>query len=174
MSDLNFEQLLAEHNKDYKEAKEFSDWMPPDGDYTVVIKGCDKGVSTKGDTPLLWWKHTAEILAGEDPGLMGREFTSLFASSRSYGSAKSQAKVITGGVSAPDDASGLDAVLMGATGAVLQVQIKTRTSTKNGNDYTNCFYQELVDTSAVEEAEEAGMPEEPPQGTPVDENGDPA
>lgn len=159
MSDINFEAILAAHNEECRSAKEYNSWCPDDGEYTVLVTGCEKGVSTKGETPMLWWQHTLKILAGDDPAVIDREFTNSFFSS-SYGTAKRQARVcgsIPEGVEI--DANILDQALMGAAGVILKAEVKTTVSKKNGKEYTNTYYQEVIAAEAPVE-----QPAEPPQG----------
>jgi len=164
VSDLSFEQLLAAHNQEYKDAKEFSDWMPPDGDYVILIKSCDRGAKANDGGTMLYWKHMAEVVAGDNwEDCQGKEFGSLFCSSRNYGMAKSQAKILNGGNS-PSSSADLDRVLMGAEGALVKVKITTKPG-KNGQEYTNCYYQELVDMDQNGNPPEAtgAAPEDPQQ-----------
>jgi len=160
MSDLNFSQLLAEQNQAYQDAKEFNDWMPDDGEYVIAITACDTGVSMKDEIPMLWWKHTAEIVAGEDvESVLGKVFTSGFFTSKGFGQAKSQTKVLNGG-DTPETVEALNEVLSASVGIVVKVEIKTTVSKKNGREYTNCYYREVLDT---QDAPEEGANAEPPQ-----------
>lgn len=158
MSDIGFEQLLAQHNQEYKDAKEFSDWMPPDGEYVILVKDCDRGSKEKDGSTMLWWKHTAEVVAGDNQDACRdkegnpREFGSMFVSSNNYGMAKSTAKILNGGTS-PASSADLDRVLMGAQGQIIKVKIATKAG-KNGQEYTNTYYQELVDADVPAEAPE--------------------
>jgi hypothetical protein len=148
--------MLAAHNQEYKDAKEFSDWMPDDGDYVLLIGACEKGISNKNDQQLLWWKHTAQVVAGDNyEQFADRDFTSMFCSSRNFSIAKSQAKILNGGT-APANIEELNAVFEGAEGKLVKAQIKT-----SDKGYTNCYYRELVAEDAPD-TPEGGVPEEPP------------
>ena len=157
MSDLNFTQLLAEHNQAYQDAKEYNGWMPLDGEYVIVITENDTGVKVTDGVPLLWWKQTAEIAAGDDvENVLGKAFTSGFFTSKGFGQAKSQAKVLNGGET-PDSAEALNAVFAASVGKVIRCEIKTTISKKNGREYTNCYYREVLE----EQTTEGGAPTEP-------------
>lgn len=162
MSDINFEALLAQHNKDYKEAKEYSDWMPDDGDYVILVKLCEHGAKEQEDGTMLWWRHTATVVAGDGwESIQDKEFTSLRASSYNYGMAKTNAKILNGGV-APSSSADLDRVFMGAQGKLIKASIRTSVSKKNGQEYTNCYYKELVDDKASAESVPTEVPVEEP------------
>lgn len=163
MSDLDFERLLAAHKatlaKQYDDAEEYNDWMPPDGEYTVSVMKCGKGVSTKNDpnNPMFWYKPVVKIEAGDNPALLGQEFSLGFFSTNSPGILKGQVRALNGGEPVPFDQ--VDAVFMRSIGKILRVKVSTTTSTKNGKDYTNCYVQEVIRTEAVED-----LPDSPPQG----------
>jgi hypothetical protein len=160
MSDLNFEAMLAEHNQNYKDASEFSDWMPPDEDYLVTVLKCDKGVSEKeGQAKLGWWKLTARIEAPEKEKLDGKEFSLGFYNTNAMGILKGQARALNGGepVGSITEA---DAIFTAAPGQILRVKVATSTSKKNGKEYTNAYVQEVV---AVEEVAPNDNGD-PPQG----------
>ncbi|KKK54801.1 hypothetical protein LCGC14_3081060, partial [marine sediment metagenome] len=59
--DLNFEQLLANHNQNYKDAEVFNNWMPPDNEYIASLVKLDTGSSTKDGVDLLWGKLVGRI-----------------------------------------------------------------------------------------------------------------
>jgi hypothetical protein len=165
MSTVDFEQLLAAHQanlkQQYDDAEEYSDWMPDDGEYTVTIVKCAKGVSTKKDqnNPLFWWKLTGRIEAGDNAAaILGQEFSLGFYNTNAPGIMKGQAKALNGGDPVPFD--DLDTVFKGAVGKVLQVKVATTKSAKNGQDYTNCYIQEVVQVEAVD----SGLGCTPPQG----------
>lgn len=159
--DLAFEQMLAEHNQNYKEAEEYSDWMPPDNRkdecYTVtVVKGA-KGVSAKeGQEAMGWWKLTGRIEAPENEELNGKEFTLGFYNTKAMGILKGQARALNGGepVTTLQEAN---TVFESAVGKILTVKVATTVSKKNGNEYTNCYIQDVLAVT------DATTPEEPPQ-----------
>ena len=176
--DLNFEQLLAEHNQNYKEAEVFSSWMPPDGEYIASVIKLDKGT---GKDDLLWLKLVGRIENVQDEKLNGKEFTLGFFSSKAFGILKGAVKDLSGEI--VNDLGDAYIVLQESVGKVVRVKVSTTTSSKNGKDYTNCYIQEVINTEtsteatsdvpvdlapAVEDApanvpEEAPMPEAPPQ-----------
>lgn len=160
MSDPMFESLLAEFNQNYKDAEEFSNWMPDDGEYIVTVMKCAKGASEKDGKKTLWWKLTARIEAPQDEKLNGQEFALGFYSSNAFGILKGQARALNSGETLSSLAEANN-VFEGAVGKILRVKVVTSTSTKNGQDYTNCYIQEVI---ATEETTTENTAEAPPQG----------
>ena len=159
MSDLAFEGMLAEHNQAFKDAAEFSDWMPDDGEYTVSVVRLDKDVSIKDNVTLGWWKLTARIEAGENADkVIGQEFSLGFYSTKNMGIMKGQCRALNGGEGV-DSLAEADAVFEAAKGKILRVKVNTSTSKKNGKEYTNCYVQEVIATEDVPDVAQ----EEPPQ-----------
>lgn len=162
MSDMDFERMLAQYHENlktqYDDAEEFSDWMPPDGEYIVTVLKCSKGVSTKKDpnNPMFWWKPTVRIedVARED--LNGQEFALGFFNTNAPGFMKGQVKALNGGDAVGFDE--IDGVFMASVGKVLRVKVATTTNKKNDKEYTNCYVQEIIPMTATEETEV-----EPPQ-----------
>ncbi len=151
--DLNFEQLLAEHNAAFKEAEVFSNWMPDDGDYIVSVVKFDKGISAKDGDSLAWWKLTGRIEDVQDEKLNGKEFPVGYFTSRAYGILKGAARILSGN-SKLDDLGEAHAILEASPGSVLRVKVRTSISKKNGNEYTNCFILEVINTTTEASAEE--------------------
>jgi len=160
MSDMLFESLLSEFYQSYREAEEFSDWMPDDGEYIVSVIKCAKGASEKEGKKTAWWKLTARIEAPQQEELNGQEFPLGFYSSNAFGFLKGQARALNGGETVPSLAEA-DRVFEAAIGCVYRVKVTTTTSTKNGKEYTNCYVQEKIATEGVVETDEG---EAPPQG----------
>ena len=142
--DLNFEQLLAEHNQSFKEAAVYSSWMPDDGEYIVSISKFDKGISAKDGENFGWWNLTGKIEVEktcpqdvqQGAKLAGREFTIGYYTSKAYGILKGAARVLSGDGELNDLAEA-HAVLEASIGLVLRVKVRTSTSKKNGKEYTN-------------------------------------
>lgn len=155
MSDMAFEQMLAQYNADYQAAEEFSDWMPDDGEYIVTVVKSTKGTSDKDGKPFGWWKLVGRIEEPSNEKLNGEEFTLGFYNTNAFGILKGQAKALNGGTSVAtfQEASTL---FENATGLVLKVKVSTSTSKKNGKEYTNCYIKERIKvTDAVEPTEDA-------------------
>ena len=148
MSDLNFESLLATYNQDFKDAEEFGqDWYPPDAEYVASIIGCKKGVSTKKDSPVGWWKVTARIEDAADEDLDGKEFCLGFYRTSAMGILKSGARALNGGEpvgSLPD----ANEVFEGSVGQIVRVKVTT-THKDDGRSFTNCYVQEVLATEEV-------------------------
>ena len=144
--DLNFEQLLAAHNSEFKEAEVFSNWMPDDGEYIASIVKFDKGISSKDGDNLGWWKLTGRIEDVQDEKLNGREFPVGYYTSKAYGILKGAARILSGN-SELNDLGEAHAVLEASPGLVLRVKVRTSISKKNGKEYTNCFILEVINTT---------------------------
>ena len=161
MSDMLFENLLAEFNQSYKDAEEYSDWMPDDGEYIVSVLKCAKGATEKDGKKTEWWKLTARIEAPQQEELNGQEFALGFYSSNAFGILKGQAKALNGGDPVPSLVEA-NSVFENAIGNIYRVKVITSTSSKNGKEYTNCYVQEKI---ATEDATETETAEVPPQDT---------
>jgi len=162
--DLGFEQMLAAHNQDFKEAEVFDNWMPPVGDYIVSIIKLDCGQGSKNDPDLGWWKLTCRIEDVQDAELNGKEFT-VFYSTKALGILKGTARVISGNGSL-NDLTEAHAALEAAVGQVARVEILTTTA-KNGKDYKNCYFREIINTT-VEASADMVATEVPAQEIPTE------
>ncbi|KKM77886.1 hypothetical protein LCGC14_1365530 [marine sediment metagenome] len=150
--DLNFEQLLAEHNQTFKDAEVYSNWMPPDGDYIVSLVKLTNGTSTKDGTDLIWWNLKGHIEDVQDEKLNGQEFTVGYYTSKVFGILKGAVNVL-GGIEINDLAEA-HTVLEASIGKVISAQVRTSRSQKNGKDYTNCYIKEVIDTTTEASTEE--------------------
>uniref|UniRef100_A0A6M3J7V1 Uncharacterized protein n=1 Tax=viral metagenome TaxID=1070528 RepID=A0A6M3J7V1_9ZZZZ len=163
--DLNFEQMLAEHNQNYREAEVYTDWMPPDGEYIISLIKLDKGTSSKDGENLVWWKLTGRIEDVQDEQLNGKEFSVGYYTSRAFGILKGAVNVLSGGTI--NDLGQANAVLEAAVGLVIRGKVRTSISRKNGKEYTNCFILDVINTTpetSVEpvDAGDGRLPEAPP------------
>ena len=149
--DLNFEQMLAQHNQEFKEAEVYSDWMPPDAEYVVSLIKLDQGTSTKDGQSSVWWKLTGRIEDVQDAKLNGKEFTVGFYSSKAFGILKGAVKTLAGDLI--NDLEEAHKVLVASIGKIIRAKVATKTA-KNGNDYTNCFIQEVIETTTASAGEE--------------------
>jgi len=163
--DLNFEQMLAEHNQEFKEAEIFNDWMPPDGDYIVSLIKLNHGTSTKNNAGLVWWNLRGRIEDVQDEKLNGEEFTVGYYTSKAFGIMKGAVKVLAG--KEISDLAEAHTILEASLGKVATVRVRTSRSRKDGKDYTNCFILNVIDTetetSAGEVCTENTLESAPPQ-----------
>ncbi len=93
--DLNFEQLLAQHNQDFKESEVYSNWMPPDAEYIVSLIKLETGIKEKDQVKTGWWKLTGRIEDVQDAKLNGKEFCVGFYRSTAYGILKGDARILS-------------------------------------------------------------------------------
>ena len=165
--DLNFEQMLAQHNQDYKESEVYSDWMPDDGEYIVSLIKLANGTSTKDGKDLVWWRLTGRIEDVQDEKINGREFSVGYYTSKAFGILKGAVNVLSG--QSIDDLSQAHAVLEAAIGLVIRAKVRTSRSKKDSKDYTNCYILEVINTTTETSAEEISNTVAPGSETPVDD-----
>lgn len=151
--DLNFEQMLAQHNENFKEAEVFDNWMPPVGSYVVSIIKFDCGQGSKNDPNLGWWRLTCRIEDVQDAELNGKDFT-VFYSTKAPGILKGAARVISGDATLNDLTEAHNA-LEASVGEVATVEILT-TIGKNQKTYKNCYFREIINTTEASAVEPAG------------------
>ena len=164
--DLNFEQLLAQHNQEFKEAEVYSSWMPPDEDYIVSLIKLETGQKTKDGVATAWWKLTGRIEVEKTcpqdvqqaDKLAGKEFTVGFYTSKAYGILKGAARTLANNPQL-DDLAEAHAVLEAAIGDVVRVRIKTSWSDKYKKDFTNCYILDVINTTEAS-AEETPRPDD--------------
>lgn len=171
--DLNFEQMLAQHNQEFKEAEIFSDWMPPDGEYIVSLIKLTSGTSSKNNVDLIWWNLKGRIedvqnsVLDESLGkLIGEDFTVGYYTSKVFGILKGAVKVLAG--KDVNDLAEANVVLEASIGKVVRVKVRTSRSKKDGKDYTNCFILNVIDTETEGEIPVEDIPDTigPGIGTP--------
>ena len=150
--DLNFEQMLAQHNQEYKDAEVYNDWMPDDAEYIVSLIKLSKGSSTKDGVDVMWWNLKGRIEDVQDAKLNGKEFTVGYYTSKVFGILKGAVNVLAGVET--DDLAEADGILEASIGAVLRVKVRTSRSKKDGKDYTNCYILEVINTTTEASAED--------------------
>jgi len=150
--DLGFEQLLAEHNQAFKESEVYSNWMPDDGDYIASIVKFDSGEKAKDGVKTAWYKLTGRIEDVQDEKLNGKEFLINFYRSSAYGILKGDARLLSGNPLL-DDLKEAYEVLEASVGMVVRVKVVTSFSDKYKKDFTNCYIQEVINTTTEASAE---------------------
>ena len=164
--DLAFEQLLAQHNQAFKESEVYSNWMPPDGEYIASLVKFDSGQKEKDGVKTAWYKLTGRIEDVMDEKLNGKEFLVNFYRSSAYGILKGDARLLSGNPLL-DDLKEAYEVLEASVGTVIRVKVITSFSDKYKKDFTNCYIQEVIDTTTETSAEDVSdapdpAPIEPP------------
>jgi len=133
--------LLQKHQDPYAAAEEFSDWMPPLGEYTCVIESVRTGAAKEGHA---YWALKGKLLDGMDPvtgeSLVDRTFDMGYFSTKVPGMLKTLASALNGGVSIGGDLVVADGVLQGSVGKFCRIEIVL---SKNGV-YTNCKVKEVI------------------------------
>lgn len=170
--DLAFEQLLAEHNQAFKESEVYSNWMPPDGEYIASLVKFDAGEKEKDGVRTAWYKLIGkiEVEPTVDPlreiqKLKGKEFLVNFYRSSAYGILKGDARMLSGNPLVEDLKEAYE-ILEASIGLVVRVKIITSFSDKYKKDFTNCYIQEVIDTTTTTSAE--ALTEPVAIGDPVD------
>jgi len=162
--DLNFEQMLATHNQEFKEAEVFDNWMPPVGLYVISVDKFSCGQGSKNDPDFGWWKLTCKIEVESSPTvdekLGGKTFT-VFYSTKAPGIFKGAARILSGNGSL-NDLTEAHEVIENSPGLVANVEILITTA-KNGKDYKNCYFREVINTTAEPVSDTAQAPIEEAQ-----------
>ena len=147
--DLNFEQMLAKHNQEFKEAEVFSNWMPPDGEYIVSLVKLDQGTSSKDGKDLVWWRLTGRIEDVQDESLNGKEFSVGYYTSKAFGILKGAVKTLAGDIT--NDLGEAHAILEASLGKIIRAKVETRPGkgANAGREFTNCYIQEVIETATA-------------------------
>ena len=167
--DLAFEQLLAEHNQDFKDSEVYSTWMPDDGDYIVTLVKFDSGSKVKDGVKTAWFKLTGRIEDVQDENLNGKEFLVNFYRSTAYGILKGDARILSGNPNV-NDLKEAFVILESSIGTVIQVRVSTSFSEKYKKDFTNCYIREVINTTTEASAEDVSDAADPaPVTAPVED-----
>jgi hypothetical protein len=150
MSDMDFEQMLAKYNQDFKESVSYNDLKPDDGKYLVSLLKFETG--SKEGVP--WWKLTGRVEDPQDVKWGGHEFTVGFYGPKTFGQMKDTAKVLAG--RAVSDLRDALEILTASPGKITTCKVETTTSRKNGKEYTNCYIQEVIDEVTSADAQQGG------------------
>jgi hypothetical protein len=148
VNEQSFESLLAaQASTAWNTAEVQSNWMPPDGIYSVAFIGerhWNKPAADGKPSVFFWAPKFRIISPGSD--LNDKDFSPLFRSDV-MGRFKTALSIMAGG-SLSADLTIVDAhrLFMAGLGAVLSVQIsRTPGKGKNaGQTYTNCEFVELI------------------------------
>jgi hypothetical protein len=171
MSDLAFEKLLEEHNEDFLQSESYSQWMPPDAEYVVLISATPHGSTVDKDSnePMNWWKLTGQIQEPNNTELDGKDFTVGYFTSKNYGFLKDAAATIKG--SPVGSLREAHEVIVGALGTLMKVKVVTTYSKKWSQHFRGCTIQQVLSVSEAP-AVDATDPECPcgdDTGGPVEE-----
>ncbi len=158
--DLAFEQLLAEHNQDFKDSEVFSNWMPDDGGYIVSLIKFDYGQKVKDGAKTAWYKLTGRIEDVQDEKLNGKEFLVNFYRSSAYGILKGDARIVSGNPHLDDLKEAVE-ILEASPGTVVRVDVITSFSDRYKKDFTNCYIREVINTTTEASAEEVPLTDDP-------------
>ena len=154
----NIEALLAEHEEEWKNAKEFDNWMPPAGnEYHAVVGATELFQGKEGSD--LYIKTSGELLSESvpfAPELAGRTFCMGFWGPKTFGRLKSLCRQLSG---QPFNGTLKQAAmfLMDLEGIHIQIKV-TEVRGKRGT-MTNVEWGNIVSSSDVPETDAPATPE---------------
>ncbi len=159
MSDLGYEKLLAEHNKDYKDVEAFGgNWMPDVAKgYVVLLTKSKRTEFTKDDVGHIQWRITGHIENVADVDQHGKDFCVGRFMTTVPGFIKSAAQVLNNGF-VTNDMSQDGPILDDCAGKLVYVDITTSKG-KDDKTYINAYMTGLIATEEV-----IDEPIDPPQG----------
>ena len=141
MSNLSSEmqEVMNQVAQEFASAEVYSQYTPPEGNYTALITGYNDGVSTKGNAKVAWWKLDNRIIDPTGSDLDGKEF-SVFFRSNAVGFLKGAMATFAG--RKIDDIRQAPDILSGMVGKIVTIRVKL---SKDG--FTNYTYLEIVPTN---------------------------
>ncbi len=141
------QRIIEQGQDDFAAQEVYSDWMPDDGPYTVLVSSYNSGEKEKNGEESAWWRLGLQILSpGTD--LDKKDFGVMFGS-KAAGFLKSAAATING--AKEDSYRKCIGIIAGSVGYLLNVNVKT-----NNKGYKNVTISEVVDDGTTE----AVVPEE--------------
>ena len=154
MSDMGFEKMLAEHNQAFAEAEAYTNWMPPDAEYIVMLMNVGTGSFTDNASGkvLPYWRLKGKILEEGSP-LDGQEFLVGFYTARALGILKSAVSVLRGEV--VSNLLEANKVLSEEAPGMI-VRVKVETTERKGQTYKNATILERLQVSSEEQADPVG------------------
>lgn len=136
-----FMALLNQTAEEYRTSTASNDWMPPDGDYTVVISNYTNGMKT-GDSTFAWFKLEGRIDAPQNPEVHDKVFALGFATTKYPGLLKTLVNAVAG---VPvDNIADVHPTLQAAVGKIANVNVSTKLVKKTGNQVRNVTILGLV------------------------------
>ena len=152
MSDINFEQLLAAHNEEFRAAEEFgNDWMPDVGKgYVVLLTKCKTGTSDKDGELYAWWRITGHIENVADAEQHGKDFCVGWYKQLIPGLAKGAARVLNAGQTV-NDWETAHKLFSECPGTLVYVDIRKTHSKKTDQNYFNSYMISLIDVADGED-----------------------
>jgi hypothetical protein len=126
-------------------------WMPPDGDYTVIVEDVPSGIKEKNGVNNAWLKPVFNVLDGE---FKSRTFSDYFwiepsmtEPSISIKNLCRYATCLAG--SETKDPIAASAIALESTGEILDVQVYRTKSRKTGKIYANIRFLRRIDATEV-------------------------
>lgn len=141
MSDPKFLDLIMHTASEFESADAFSDWMPDNGDYVVLLTKVAKGAFQTDGAQQWYVRLTGKILAEGNPELDQREFTVGYYTGRAPGVFKSAVAVLAGRV-VNNIREAVD-IVDASVGAVVSVNVST-----NAKGYKNTRITKLIQPAA--------------------------
>ena len=161
MSDMDFKKMLGEHAAAYAQAEAFDDWMPPEGEYTTLVKKVKRGSFTKDSIKVPFWRLTGQIQDPALPEFDQKEYSLGFFNPGSFRGLKTMINQLTGtqinSLEQADDA--LDTI----EGLLVKTSVKSTYSDKHKRSFFNVNILSIIPTEA-EVVEAPPTPVEAPTG----------
>lgn len=166
MSDVSFEKLLDEYNQEYVESEAFTRWMPPDGEYLIVLAAPREGATPQDDgKDLLWLRQTGRIV--EEGTYKDREFMIGYYTNKAFGILKAATEALSPDGKPAKNLREARQVLQDATGAIIRVSVETVYDKKRKRNFTNTTIEEVLEAEPTTTSDEAVEGEgEAPVGKP--------
>lgn len=148
--DLDFQGIIGTLEKEYAETEVQNRWMPPDGEYMVMLTSLNTGVSAKGNKgKMAWWRLGGRILKEGDQELDGKDFSVGFYNTLALWNLKGDVAVLAG--RKIDDIKAVHPVLCEAVNGrwLIAVEVSRGVSDK-GRKFTNTKILEVVNKEVEE------------------------
>jgi hypothetical protein len=142
LSSPDYANALASISKEFADAQVFSSWMPPDGDYAVLVTEADTGISKKsGQADMLWWRLTCQIESEGDPSLHNKTFSIAYNSLAIF-NLKAALAALEGSII--DDVSQASRILQETVGNTLLVRVTRGQAKKTGKKFIGTDILEVI------------------------------
>lgn len=152
-----FQNILNDVAEEYANAEVFDNWMPPDGDYTVLLTKLQLNKVQKGDAEYLWVRLIGRILLEGDTDLDQREYAVGNYRTTAIFTMKGDVAILNGGRKVNDINESLQVLNQAATEnwVVTSTVVRTK-SKKDGRIFANSSITEIVDHGTADAAETTG------------------
>jgi hypothetical protein len=138
-----FQDVLATKAQQWRDAKSFSRWDPPDGTYVFRVLDIVRG---EHEDNYQWWRIEGIIETADNRELAGHEWSPFFFTDQWLGFLKDFLKETIGVI--PDDLVEADNLLDSMRGWLLLVESRTVSNPKTGKTNVNKSVLRVVEKAA--------------------------